>query len=210
MEENNISAEPQADANTELAQNTENQTGEVQNEVTIPVKFNKEVKNITAEQAASLAQKGMKFEMIEDEFLKLRNLAAKSKMSVREYINHLENEQSAARREELLEECGGNEALADRVMELESGAPQNDGLEELKEYFPTVKSLDDLPRAVVESARLKGENLLNSYLRFRFIKRRQKAEENLFESAAKNASIGSLKSPDTAVTDTFIKALWGK
>lgn len=210
MEEKNVSAKPQAEETDFSATSVGNQTAGEPGEVTIPVKFNKEIKNLNAEEAAVLAQKGMKFEMIENDFERLRSIAAKNKMSVPAYISELEKKQAADRRKELLSECAGNEALADRVMELEDSTEPESDLDEIREYFPTVKSLDDLPRAVVESARLKGENLLNSYLRFRFIKKRQKAQDHLFENAAGKASIGSLRSPEAADDDVFIKALWGK
>lgn len=179
-------------------------------QVTISVKFNKEIKNLTADEAATLAQKGMKFEMIEDDFCKLRDLANKQKMSVPEYIESLEKRETKVRREELLAECGGNEKLADRVLELENGEKADDGLDELREYFPTVKSLDDLPRAVVESARLKGENLLNSYLRYRIVRKRRIEKENLAEQNAAQSSIGSQKSAAAGGDDAFLKALWGR
>lgn len=206
MGEKAKAAEPQAEY---VSSAGENHTPE-EREVTIPVKFNKEEKSLTAAEAATLAQKGMKFEIIENEFERLKSIAAKEGKSVPAFIDDLEKKHTAARRDEILAECAGNEALADHVLELENAKPQSDGLSELKEYFPTVKSLDDLPRAVVESARLKGENLLNAYLRFRLIKKRQSEKEKLFEKAAENASIGSLKGPFSAGDDTFIKALWGR
>lgn len=210
MEEKNVDTKPQVDTENSPAKESENQTQTPQDEVVIPVKFNKETRNLTADEAATLAQKGMKYEIIENDYQKLKSLAAKSKKSVPMYISELQKRETAARREELLKECGGNETLADRVMELENAEIPDDGLDELREYFPTVKSLDDLPRAVVESARLKGENLLNAYLKFRFIKKRQKTEEDLFERAVTAASVGSLKSPKINGEDTFIKALWGR
>ena len=82
--------------------------------------------------------------------------------------------------------------------------------DELREYFPTVKSLDDLPRAVVESARLKGENLLNSYLRYRIVRKRQTEKEALAEQNAEQSSVGSQKSAAGSGDDAFLKALWGR
>lgn len=210
MEENKTLTPPQEKAALSFEHEGENQLPEAQKQVTIPVKFNKETKNLTAGEAQILAQKGMKFEMIENDFDKLRTLASRQKMSVGEFISDLERRQNQKRREELIAECGGNEEIADRVLQFENGEKADDGLSELKEYFPTVKSLDDLPRAVVESARLKGENLLNTYLKYRLIKRKQAAEKSLFEQGAANASVGSLKSAGVPAEDDFIKALWGK
>ena len=211
MEENKVYAEPQEENGVTSVAEDGNSASEPENKGTVSVKFNKEIKNLTADEAATLAQKGMKFEMIENDFLKLRALAAKNSMSVSEYIGRLEKKQSDERREQLLKECGGNAELADRVMELEGKSGGDDtGLEELREYFPTVRSLEDLPRAVVEAARLRGENLLKSYLTYRLIKRRQTADENRFEREAGAAGVGSLKSEAGKGEDDFIKALWGR
>lgn len=210
MEENDVLTETE-EINGNLAEEQSGKTeAAAESGVTIPVKFNKETKNLTAGEAAILAQKGMKFEMIEEEFSTLRDLASKQKMSVPEYINSLKKGQEAARREELLAECGGNEKLADRVLELENNKKSDDGLEELREYFPTVKSLEDLPRAVVESARLKGENLLNSYLRYRVIRKKSIEKQNLAEQTAEQSSIGSQKSVAASGEDAFLKGLWGR
>ena len=63
---------------------------------------------------------------------------------------------------------------------------------------------------MVESARLKGENLLNSYLKYRLVKKRQADEERLFERGANDASVGSVKSAGESDDDAFLRALWGK
>ena len=210
MEENGVLTETEEKNGGPLSEADGETAADAANQVTIPVKFNKEVRNLTAGEAATLAQKGMKFEMIENDFCKLRDLANKQKMSVPEYIKSLEKRETQARREELLAECGGNEKLADRVLELENGERTEEGLDELREYFPTVKSLDDLPRAVVESARLKGENLLNSYLRYRIVRKRQTEKEALAEQNAEQSSVGSQKSAAGSGDDAFPKALWGR
>ena len=209
MEETNATALPEAKAAPSPA-GGENPTDAGQNNVTVPVKFNKEIRNLTAEEAGTLAQKGLKFELIENDFLKLKTLAGNRKMSVPEYISELEKEQAQKRKEQILSEYKESEALAERIAELESGKENDDGLSELREYFPTVKELSDLPRAVVESASLKGENLLNAYLKYRIVKKRQADEERLFERGARDASVGSLKSAGESTEDAFLRALWGK
>lgn len=211
MEEKEVLIET-AEENGVSSENTgETDSRDFKEEVLIPVKFNKEIKNLNAQEAATLAQKGMKFEMIQNDFEKLRNLALKQKMSVPEYINSLEELQREKRREDLLKECGGNGQIADRILELEDGGEYDEGLEELKKYFPSIKKAEDLPAAVVESARIKGENLLNSYLKYRLLKQKQAAEERQNEQDAKLSSVGSLKSAGAGNSDNdFIKALWGQ
>lgn len=207
MEETKTEALPEAQSSDSCP--AENHIDE-EKQTTIPVKFNKETKNLTAEEAATLAQKGLKFQMIEDDFLRLKTLAASKKMSVPEYISDLEKIGAEQRKEQILSEYKESDALATRIVELENREKEDEGLEELRKYFPTVKNLSDLPRAVVESARLRGENLLNSYLKYRLISKRKADDERLFEHDAKKASVGSLKGGTDTADDDFIKALWGK
>ena len=59
--------EPQ-ESGAESAEGGETITEPSKNEILIPVKFNKEIKNLTADEAAQLAQKGMKFDAISDDY----------------------------------------------------------------------------------------------------------------------------------------------
>ena len=52
-------------------ENSKATTPNALSEVVIPVKFNKEIKNLTVEEASLLAQKGMKFDLIKDDFEKI-------------------------------------------------------------------------------------------------------------------------------------------
>ena len=73
-------------------------------ETYIPVKFNKEVKNIPISEAAELVQKGMKFDLISEEYKRLKNLAAKEEKAVSDYITLLETKENEKRYQNLLEE----------------------------------------------------------------------------------------------------------
>lgn len=180
-------------------------------EILVPVKFNKEIRNLELEEAAKLAQKGLKFDAISEDYENLRRIAAESGKSVAEFLQALNNSSKEARRKELLEGCGGNEEMADYILSLESSADGDIGFDELKAEFPDIKDISDLPESVVESARLKGTLLLDEYLRYRHT-----AERNAHIAAAKSedansASIGSQTdrrggvSPETA---EFLKGLW--
>ena len=79
---------------------TENKTitGENQSEtdkgITIPVKFNKQIKNLTPEEATVLAQKGLKFDSIAEDYARLKELASQSGKSVPEFLQHLKEEKT--------------------------------------------------------------------------------------------------------------------
>jgi len=179
--------------------------------ITVPIKFNKEIKHLSLEDAASLAQKGMKLDAISDELSRLRKIAGGK--SISEFLSALERQQSEKRKEELLSECGGNEELAERLMRLETNENTAESdLAELQQFFPAVKTVEDLPRAVVERAEALGSNLLNEYLRYREGERIKRRESERFAKAAAAASVGALGNSGVsdAANAEFLKALWGK
>ena len=189
----------------------EDTTPEAEKEVFVPVKFNKEIKNLGLKEAAALAQKGLKFEAIADDFAALKSLAAKRGHSVSEYIAELSRQNEENRRQELTEECGGNEKMADYVMQLEKSGEESDDFKELNAEFPEIKSIADLPAAVVENAELRGTKLLDEYLRYRLTEEREAKTDALKQKNAENLSLGSLTdrkggiNPETA---EFLKGLW--
>lgn len=180
-------------------------------EILIPVKFNKEIRNLELDEAAKLAQKGLKFDAISKDYDNLRRIAASDGKSVSEFLQALDKSNKEARRNKLLEECGGNEEIADYVLSLENNPDGDLGLKELKEEFPEIKDISDLPELVVENARLKGTLLLDEYLRYRHTAKRNARKAAAQSEDANNASIGSQTdrrggvSPETA---EFLKGLW--
>lgn len=180
-------------------------------EIFVPVKYNKEIINLELDKAAELAQKGLKFESIAADYENLRRIASESGKSVSEFLCALEQNSREARKNELLEECGGNEEMADYILSLEKNSEENPGLEELKAEFPEIKDISDLPESVVENAKMKGTLLLDEYLRYR-----HSAKRNARKAAAKSESNDALSigsqtdrrggiSPETA---EFLKGLW--
>ncbi len=184
---------------------------EAPDEILVPVKYNKEIINLELNKAAELAQKGLKFEAIAADYENLKRIAAEKGKSVSEFLCALEQENSAARKKELIEECGGNEKMADYVLSLEKKPEENIGLEELKAEFPDIKDISDLPQSVVENARMKGTLLLDEYLRYRHNEKRNARKAALQTENAANLSIGSQTdrkggvSPETA---EFLRGLW--
>ncbi len=181
-------------------------------EVVIPVKFNKEIKNLTAEEAAVFAQKGMKFDLIAKDFETLREISRKNGKSVAQFIEQLKSEQYSKRKEELLEKCSGDEELAEHIISLESGENSDlKGFDELKTYFPKIKDINQLPEKVIENAKLKGTFLLDEYLRYRLEEKRRSGEAISLQEENSNISLGSQlnKKADTnPETLEFLKGLW--
>ena len=185
-------------------------------QIKIPVKFNKQIKQIPLEEAIALCQKGMKFDLISEELSRLKNLAATENLSTSDYLTMLENNKQQARRESLMQKCGGDSSLADYILKLE-GVSAEDSLgnfEEVKKYFPEIKSKSELPEAVTAASELKGSSLLDELLRYRLKNQRNIDKLNKNKQDADFASIGSQRETGAADYDPaklqFIKGLWNK
>ena len=55
-------------------------------EIFVPVKYNREIKELKLDEAARLAQKGLKFEAIADDYEALKGIAAENGRSVTAFI----------------------------------------------------------------------------------------------------------------------------
>ena len=182
-------------------------------ELLIPIKFNKEVKNINLEEARTLAQKGMKYDIIYKDYETLRELASDENKSVAEFLETLKNAKLESRRNELLEKCGGDVDLTEHFLMLEKAVKketEND-FNELKEYFPAIKEIGQLPDEVVESSRLKGSSLLDEYLRYRLREKRKQIRAEAEIQKADKKSMGSLQNKNGGISPEameFLKGLW--
>lgn len=185
-----------------------------ENTVSVPVKFNKEIKNLPIYEAAQYAQKGMKYDLISDDYKRLKELAQKQNKSVGEFLSFVEKTVNENRKNELISECG-NEQIADRVLGLENKVNDNkfDSFNELNENFPDIKSAEQLPEEVVGAANEKGSRLLDEYLRYLLKEKRNKAKLLKQSESAKVSSVGSLNEADVKEYDLtrqeFLKGLWG-
>lgn len=203
-----ITAETQA----EEKQKEEPQTTE-EKELLIPIKFNKEVKNISLEEARALAQKGMKYDIICKDYKNLKELALEQNKSVAEYLEDLKNARLESRRNELLEKCGGDTNLAEHFLKLELAVKketEND-FNELREYFPAIKDIEQLPEEVVESSRLKGSSLLDEYLRYQLREKRKQSKAEAEILNADKKSMGSSQNKNGGISPEameFLKGLW--
>lgn len=180
-------------------------------QISVPVKFNKEIRNLSVEEASNLAQKGLKFETIEENYGRLKELAANNRQSVSEFLLALKEAEKNKRVKELSDKCGGNEEMAMYVLNLENGRDNDLGFEELQTEFPVIKKLSDLPEEVVEKAKLKGSYLLDEYLRYRLKNKKAVKFEDDAEKSADFSSIGSQldrRGGTDPAAEEFLKGLW--
>lgn len=210
MSETNETVANQSNAENK---NVEETIPSEETEVTIPIKFNKEVRDITLLEATNLAQKGLKYDLISKDYEAIKELSRENGKSVAEFIEQLKTEGLTKRVEELTEKCGGDEAFAQHIAELEHGSKvvSENNFEEIKAFFPEIESPQDLPSEVNEAAKLKGTLLLDEYLRY--LLREKKNGENavLAQKQNSNASIGSQlnrKGKVTPEASEFLRGLW--
>ena len=204
-----------SDANVEIAQEdiTDIIPQNTSDEILIPVKFNKEIKNLSINEASQLAQTGMKSDALKEELDTLKMLANKNGKSIAEFLRVIKETQYQQRREELATKCGGDFSFAEHILSLEENDNQYDalGFEELKKEFPHFKALEELPEEVLENARLKGRLLLDEYLRFRLAEKKRIQLATKTQKTAENTTLGSQINRDGAVnpeTLEFLRGLW--
>ena len=180
-------------------------------QVKIPIKFNKETRNLTLEEATTLAQKGLKFESIEKEYNLLKQLASRENKSIPNYIAELERRYNEEKKQSLTEKCGGNQEIAEHILALEKEKKASDGFEELSTAFPEIKSKENLPQEVLNNAELKGTLLLDEYLRYLLSQKRNAQTVARKQREGEKSSTGSLinrRDSQTSETEEFLKGLW--
>ena len=179
----------------------------------IRVKFNKEIRELSIDEASALAQKGLKYDTVSAEIERLKNLAKDSGKNITDFITEMENQRKNAHKNDLLESCSGNEELVERIIELEGKKPPEEilGINELIQEFPEINSVDDLPETVLETVKIKGGNLFDAYLRYLHNQKRQTERYKRESLKTEQSSVGSQLGCGSTVSDAneeFIKGLW--
>ena len=96
---------------------------------------------------------------------------------------------------------------------LELSDEQREGFHEVKENFPEIKSIEDLPDEVIENTVNSKKPLLDEYLRYRLLQEKAVKENLSAQENAIKSSVGSQQNkakgenPEAA---EFLKGLWRK
>lgn len=214
MTDNVINEEALPQAETKTTEINKETTPEQDAKIFIPVKYNKQVMNLDVESASELAQKGMKFDSISKDYEILKQIAIDSGKSVSEFVCDLQIDTLNKKKNQLTEKCGGNKELAEHILELESKKTDNvRGFSELKEKFPEILAIENIPECVLENAKLKGSLLLDEYLRYKLEEEIAIKNSAIKQQQAQNASTGSQlgkKGNENPETAEFLKGLWRK
>lgn len=200
--------------------------------IVIPVRYNHESRELTLDEAQALAQKGLKFDELSPTLDKIRYLAAANQKSVQEMVDALVEGQDKQLYNAILEECGGNEALAKRLYEAEKDkwntryansreeearAPEKDKEDltsrlageflELKAEFPDVAEFKQVPQPVVDMAVNKGITLTDAYLRYQHSESKKALAAKAAQEAAAKASPGPQAAGAGETTNPTIDAM---
>ena len=220
------------DGNSE--QGNDGSEGEEEIAPFLEVQYNHEKRNLTREEAVTLAQKGIHFQSTYDA---LERVATLKGQSVNEFLNGLETAQDEAYRRGLEEKFGDDEDTINQMMELyninkqktldnakesqRAAAEQEEQttIQRLAEEFAEMKNGDfpelteykDLPESVKRAA-LGGLSLSHAYLQYMHNENKKIAAAKASQEAAAQKSTGSMasnKEDGNTSTSAMLKGLWG-
>lgn len=203
----------------------------------LSIKFNKKNIDLSHEEAVAYAQKGMKYDQIEADFLKLKDHAAREGKSLSEFVAGLEEASITVIRHQCKETAGGNEeyeqllfekALKERDIKLQEynenvASKEKDEQESFEKSLadavvsinkinPDITDVTQIPEDVLKTAQNEGISIRESYFLREYTERKAVEAAQKAEKSAKEKSSGSLKN-EANDTDTgmssFLKGLWG-
>lgn len=179
----------------------------------LPVKVNHEERELTLDEATKYAQLGLAQEPV---FGRMSRIANECGKTLTEMLTDMENSIRDNLYNRLLEEAGGNEEIAKRLLEVEmrerdaayentvkseekAQADEKDRqkerlageLQELMTEFPNISSAKDVPKSVYADASKNKRSLLDAYLRYQHAEGRKIREAKASQEAASAASVGS-------------------
>lgn len=187
---------------------------EIEDDFNLLVKFNKEDVSLDRDTAIKYAQKGMKYELIENDFSRIKELAKRNGNTLSQYVSTLEQNENSNYENYLLNKCQGDKVLCERILHLENEAKQSDAIAEIKDNFPEIDSIDKLPEEVIENSNVRGSNLLDEYLRYLLRLQKCKEAQFLAQRDGESITVGEMRNEKQPETDTarseFIKGIWAR
>lgn len=237
--ETETTEEAAAEATTPETEATEETSEEETPALTIPVKYNKEYRDLTVEEATVLAQKGLKFDSLAPMMKQIEYMAAADKKTPAQIVQELYEARENSLLDRIKEKTGFDEELTQQLIELERSKAQKayDAMiqaqeetekqdkesvntklagefTELQKEFPDVKEFNNLPKTVIDTAVKKNISLLDSYLRYQRSETKKQTTAAKVQSEAAKASTGSQSSAEGNASDTVENALmsgiWGR
>ncbi len=199
----------------------------------LEIRYNHEKRELTRDEAITLAQKGIHYQSTYDN---LERVAALKGQTVKELLTGLESAQDETYRQGLIEKFGEDEDTIDKMMELYNINKQktldnakanqraaaekeeqtinerlaNEFVEMKNGDFPELTEFKDLPEEVKRAA-FSGLSLSHAYLKYMYNENKKIAAAKASQEAAAKKSTGSMASESeegNASTNALLKGLW--
>ncbi len=194
----------------------------------VRVKFNKQVREYSIEEATPYVEMGLKYESFKPTYEKLKFIATTSGLSIPDLVDKLLETNERTVYEQILEKAGGNEEIAKELHEAKKAERQRKYQELLQqekereekeleaerqaererlanEFIELKNATDgkfaefkDVPKAVLNLAQKRNISLLDAYLRFEHEESKKREAAARKQAEAAKSSVGSLA--DTAET----------
>lgn len=203
----------------------------------IRVKYNKQEREYSLDDAKPLVEMGLKYESFKPSYEKLKFLASTTGQSVSDLIDSLVTSNEQALYEQILKKANGNEEIAKELFEAKKSERQRkfdelkaqeserekqekeaeknrlaDEFIELKSEVGTFNEFSDVPKSVLKIAAKKGISLLDAYLRYERAERKKAEAVKAKQTEAAKTSTGSLntetETPDN-IYDDVMRAVFG-
>lgn len=175
----------------------------------IEVKFNKETKKLTLDEARTLAQKGMKLDLISEELEILQSLSKEKGIGLKEFVKRLESEKRAERLEALREKYRDDAGLLE-FLDSFGEVGESDEMSEIRTEFPDL-SEEALPQEVKTAAQISGRGLLFEYLLYEHKRHIAEKNEAARQEMTRNSSLGSISmgGQNNTADAEFLRGVWG-
>lgn len=203
----------------------------------IRVKYNKQEREYSLDDAKPLVEMGLKYESFKPSYEKLKFLASTTGQSVSDLIDSLVTSNEQALYEQILKRANGNEEIAKELFEAKKSERQRkfdelkaqeserekqekeaeknrlaDEFIELKSEVGTFNEFSDVPKSVLKIAAKKGISLLDAYLRYERAESKKAEAVKAKQTEAAKTSTGSLntetETPDN-IYDDVMRAVFG-
>lgn len=188
----------------------------------IRVKYNKQERTYSAEQAAPLVEMGLKWDSFRPQYEKLKYLASSQQKTVADLIDQIMEEDDSRLYRQIMDEVGGDQAEVARIFEMRKAERQkkfeqmclneaekenleqveqqaeienrlaNDFLNLCDEFPDRFSNFSEIPAPVVETAVNENISLFDAYLRYQHREAMRVAEEQRRQSDSAARSAGSL------------------
>ena len=205
----------------------------------VMVKFNKQIRYLSAAEAKDYAEKGMNYDRLRPVMDSLKYVAAAEGKTLVEFAETIRKQHEDNCYSALVDRCDGNEELAKELFEVEKGKHKTafesliaaekqeeaetdeaivkrlaDELVEARAECPEITEYSKLPLSVRREVEEKGIPILDAYLRYQHREQKKATAAQTEQAAAAKTSVGAQASAGKSegsnpVIDALMKGIWG-